>query len=104
MLAKNVLTFLFVVMLAGPLQLQGELVEAVYRNKESVLKISVERIDVLLKSQIESPSFPGLIEFSGKLIIPHHRSKPGEKGYRNVAAVSTDGGKTWTDLPSDSPF
>jgi hypothetical protein len=104
MIVRNILMFLLVVILAGTLRLQGELIEAVYSNGDSILKVSVERIDVLFRSEIETPSFPGLIEFSGKLIIPHHRGKPAEKGYRNVAAVSTDGGKTWTDMPSDSPF
>jgi hypothetical protein len=104
MIARNMLMFLLVIVLTGAPRLDGELIEAVYSNGDSILKVSVERIDVLFKSQIETLSFPGLIEFAGKLIVPHHRSKPGEKGYRNVAAVSTDGGKTWTDLPSDSPF
>jgi hypothetical protein len=105
MSAKSVLSYLLLVILLGAPQLRGEWKEAVYSHGDYVLKVSVERDDVLIKSETDILGFPGLIEFSGKLILPYGRGQHGGKEQeKRLSAVSTDGGKTWTDLPSDSPF
>jgi len=77
--------------------------EAVYANEDHILEVRLERMDVLLKSADEVLNFPGMIEFEGKLVLPYGRGRHGGKEGR-PAAVSTDGGKTWRDLPADSPL
>jgi hypothetical protein len=103
---RKFLVGVLIAIFAGPAVLTGEIKEAVYSDGKYNVKVSVERTDVLIKPEGEEPSFPGLIEFTGKLILPSHRSRPTEKesAYRAVSALSTDGGKTWKDLPSSSPF
>jgi hypothetical protein len=104
---KGKLVVCLLITVATPELLNAEIKEAIYSNGTDSIKVSVDRTDVLIKSKTETLSFPGLIEFEEKLILPSHRSgsqEEKEKSYRAVSAVSTDLGKTWKDLPSTSPF
>src|SRR2546427_13123949 len=95
--------FLWLTAMANPFQLRAELREAVYPSEGQILKVSVEMIDTLIKSESEVLNFPGMIEFTGKLILPYGRGRHGGKEGR-PAAISIDGGKSWNDLRPDSPF
>ena len=77
--------------------------EVVYANEDHTLEVRLERVDVLLKSADEILNFPCMIEFEGKLVLAYGRGQHGGKEGR-PAAVSTDRGATWRDLPADSPF
>ena len=103
---RRLLVSLLIIIAVKPVLLKGEIKEAVYSDGKYIVKVSVDRTDILINTG-ETPSFPGLIQFAGKLILPSHRSRSAaerESAYRRVSAVSTDGGETWEDLPATSPF
>ena len=76
---------------------------ASYIDGQDILKVSVDRIDVLLKSE-EILNFPRIIELDGdRLVLPYGRGRHGGAESRPVA-ISEDGGKTWADVPADSPW
>lgn len=95
--------FLWLIAMFSPFKLWAELRESVYSNEGQILKVSVERIDTLIKSESDVLNFPGMIEFTSKLILPYGRGRHGGREGRPVA-ISTDGGKSWKDLPPDSKF
>jgi len=77
--------------------------EAIYTNDEEVLKVSVEKCEVLLKSN-EILNFPRIIELEGnQLVLAYGRGRHGEDETRPVA-ISNDFGQTWVDAPSDFPM
>jgi hypothetical protein len=77
--------------------------EVIYTNDQEVLKVSVERCEVLLKSN-EILNFPRIIELEGdRLILAYGRGRHGGAETRPVA-ISEDFGKTWVDAPSDFPM
>ena len=106
MSTKTAAMLLSLAILIGAPQLSGEQKEAVYANKDHTLKVFLERTDVLIKSETDALPYPGLLEFTGKMILPYGRRPLGgkEKDETRPAAISTDDGKSWRDLPSDSPF
>ncbi len=77
--------------------------EAIYTNDEEVLKVSVEKCEVLLKSN-EILNFPRIIELEGnQLVLPYIRGRHGGDETPGVA-ISNDFGQTWVDAPSDFPM
>ena len=77
--------------------------EAIYTNDQQVLKVSVEKCEVLLKSN-EILNFPRIIELEGnQLVLAYGRGKHGGDETRPVA-ISNDFGQTWVDAPSDFPM
>ncbi|MCZ6680638.1 MAG: sialidase family protein [Candidatus Poribacteria bacterium] len=77
--------------------------EAIYTHDQSVLKVSVERCEVLLQSD-EILNFPRIIELDGeRLVLPYGCGRHGGAETRPVA-ISEDFGVTWTDLPPDAPM
>jgi len=76
---------------------------AVYTSEGQVLKVSVERIEVLLKSD-QILNFPRIIELEGdRLVLAYGSGRHGGAETRPVA-VSEDLGRTWTDAPPDFPM
>ena len=77
--------------------------EAIYTNNQEILKVSVERCEVLLKSD-EILNFPRIIELEGeRLVLAYGRGQHGGDESRPVA-LSNDFGKTWVDPPPDFPM
>ena len=77
--------------------------EAIYANDQKALKVSVERSEVLLKSD-EILNFPRIIELAGdSLALPYGRGRHTGDETRPVA-ISHDFGATWVDLPPDHPM
>ena len=77
--------------------------QAAYTNGHRTLTASVERHEVLLKSE-EPLNFPRIIELEGdRLVLAYGRGRHGGDETRH-AAFSEDGGKTWADFPPDSPW
>ncbi len=77
--------------------------EATYTNGREVLKVSVERCEVLLKSD-EVLNFPRIVELKGDhLVLAYGRGRHGGGETRPVA-ISDDFGKTWVDAPPDFPM
>ena len=77
--------------------------EATYANEDRVLKVSVERVEVLLKSD-QILNFPRIIELEGdRLALAYGRGRHGGEETRPVA-ISPDFGKTWEDLPPEHPM
>ena len=87
MMTKEGWTCLLLLVLAGMPQLRGELKEAVYSHGDYNLRVSVERIDVLVKSADEVLNFPGLT-VTGKLILLYGRGRHGQEEGR-LSAIST---------------
>jgi hypothetical protein len=76
---------------------------AVYANGKEMLKVSVEKIDVLLKDT-QILNFPRLIELEGdKLVLAYGRGRHTGAESR-TSAFSDDFGKTWRDAPPGSPW
>ena len=76
---------------------------ATYTDGQDILKVSVDRIDVLLRSE-ETLNFPRIIELDGdRLVLPYGRGRHGGQEAR-WSAISEDGGKTWADVPAGSPW
>ena len=77
--------------------------EVIYTNDQEALKVSVERCEVLLRSN-EILNFPRIIELEGdRLVLAYGRGRHGGAESRPVA-ISEDSGKTWVDAPSDFPM
>ncbi len=77
--------------------------EAIYTNDQEILKVSVEKCEVLLKSN-EVLNFPRIIELEGnQLVLAYGRGKHGGDETRPVA-ISNDFGRTWVDASSDFPM
>jgi len=99
----STLFVLALLVVARTTHVHADLREAVYAHDGQILRVSVDRIDTLIRSDTDVLNFPGMIAFTGKLILPYGRGRHGGKEGR-PAAISTDGGKSWQDLPPDSPF
>lgn len=79
------------------------LTAATYTNAQTQLHVSIDHIDILLKAE-EVVNFPRLIPLTGnRLVLPYGRGRHTGPESRPVA-ISEDGGKTFTDLPADSPW
>ena len=75
--------------------------EAIYTNEQEVLKVSVEKCEVLVKSN-EILLFPRIIELEGNQLALTYYNKR-DFGTR-LLAISNDFGQTWVDAPSDFPM
>ncbi len=76
---------------------------AVYSSDGRDLKVSVERNEVLLKSD-QVLNFPRIIELDAdRLVLAYGSGRHGGAETRPVA-VSDDFGRTWTDAPADFPM
>ncbi len=88
-------------------QLTGGIVmlrESQYSNGSATLQVSLDRIDVLVRSEDKIVNFPRLIELEGeKLILPYGRGRHGGRESRR-SAFSEDGGRTWRDCARGSPW
>lgn len=74
-----------------------------YANDQKVMKVSVEKCEVLLKSD-EILNFPRIVELKGdRLVLLYGRGQHGGDETRPVA-ISDDFGKTWVDTPPDFPM
>ena len=77
--------------------------KATYTSDGRTLKVSVERTDVLLKSE-STLNFPRIVEMEGdRLVLPYGSGRHGGTETRPVS-VSDDMGKTWTDAPAGFPM
>ena len=77
--------------------------EAIYTNDQEVLKVSVEKCEVLLKSN-EILNFPRIIELEwNRLVLVYGRGRHTGDETRPVA-ISNDFGRTWLEAPSDFPM
>ena len=78
------------------------LTQAVYVSADYRLEVTLERIDVLIKSEEEIVNFPRLIRLQGdKLVLPYGRGRhTGDES--RLAAYSDDDGKTWQEFPKGS--
>ena len=78
--------------------------EAVYTRGQRTLRASIERCDVLRKSD-GILTFPRLIELEGDhLVLAYGRNQHGGGNEKRFAAASDDLGRTWTDQPPQYPF
>ena len=78
--------------------------EAVYSNGQRTLRASIERCEVLRKSD-GILTFPRLIELEGDhLVLVYGRNQHGGGNEKRFAAASDDLGRTWTDQPPEFPF
>ena len=89
--------------LTPPDNLDTGLVQASYVNADFRLDVTLERIDVLIKSEEEIVNFPRLIRLKDDkpLILCYGRGRHGGHE-RRLAAFSNDDGKTWQDFPKGS--
>jgi len=81
--------------------------KAVYVDKDIKVKVEVESIDVLIKSEEYIINFPRIVQLEGeKLVLAYGPGMHGSKvkGTTNAAALSDDFGKTWTPVSGDSPW
>ncbi len=78
--------------------------EAVYSNGQRTLRASIERCEVLLKSD-GILTFPRIIELEGDhLVLAYGRNQHGGGNEKRFVALSDDLGRTWTDQPPGHPF
>ena len=78
--------------------------ETVYSNGQRTLRASIERCEVLRKSD-GILTFPRLIELEGDhLVLVYGRNQHGGGNEKRFAAASGDLGRTWTDQPPEFPF
>ena len=77
--------------------------EVTYTRNDRALKVSVERIDILLKSEAIL-NFPRIIEMEGDHLVLAYGSGRHKGDETRPVAVSDDMGKTWTDAPASSPM
>jgi hypothetical protein len=82
---------------------ESGLVQSIYVKGDNKVKVTLESVDVLLKSD-EILNFPRIIELEGdKLVLAYGKGRHGGAESR-LAAFSDDMGKTWDDFPADSPW
>jgi len=86
-----------------PDNLNSGLVKASYVNADFRLDVTLESIDVLIKSEEEIVNFPRLIRLKDDktLILAYGKGRHGWDD-RRLAAFSNDDGKTWQDFPEGS--
>lgn len=84
-------------------EIETGILQSIYVNSQSKLTVTLERVDVLIKSQEYTLNFPGYFTFDGKDALVYGLGRHGGDETR-PAVISIDQGKTWDEPSPDSPF